>query len=115
MRRCAPVLIALLATATAAMPIDVKPLWDFRKPEASEERFRAALKTATGDDALILQTQIARTYGLRKDFPKAREILGSIAKDIPAAGPEARVRYALELGRTYASATHPPESVTAES
>jgi len=80
----------------------------------SEDRFRAALKTATGDDALVLQTQIARTYGLRKNFSKAQEILRSVAKDLPTAGPEARARYALELGRTYASATHPPELETAE-
>ena len=96
------------------MAIDLKPLWDFDKPEVCEERFRAALKTATGDDALVLQTQIARTYGLRKNFSKAQEILRSVAKDIPTAGPEARARYALELGRTYASATHPPELETAE-
>ena len=96
------------------MAIDLKPFWDFDKPEVSEERFRAALKTATGDDALVLQTQIARTYGLRKNFSKAQEILRSVAKDISTAGPEARARYALELGRTYASATHPPELETAE-
>ena len=71
-------------------------------------------RTATGDDALVLQTQIARTYGLRKNFSKAQEILRSVAKDIPSASPEARTRYALELGRTYASATHPPELETAE-
>jgi hypothetical protein len=96
------------------MAIDLAPLWDFDKPDLSERRFRAAQATATGDDAFILQTQIARTYGLRRDFTKAREILKSLEPRIPAAGPEARVRYALELGRTYASATHPPESQTAE-
>ena len=114
MRYLNPVIIALLTTATTAMAIDLKPLWDFEKPDVSEERFRAALKTATGDDALVLQTQIARTYGLRKDFSKAQDILKSIAKDVPNAGPEARARYALELGRTYASATHPPELETPE-
>jgi len=96
------------------MAIDLGPLWDFDKPEVSESRFRAALEQASGDDVLILQTQIARTYGLRKDFAKAREILGSIANDVPAAGAEVRARYALELGRTYASATHPAGSVTVE-
>jgi tetratricopeptide (TPR) repeat protein len=94
------------------MAIDVTPLWDFGKPDVSEQRFRAALEKATGDDALILQTQIARTYGLRKDFDKAREVLRSIEPQIRSAGPEARVRYDLELGRTYASATHSPELQT---
>ena len=74
------------------MAIDLAPLWNFNKPEVSEQRFRVALETATGDDALVLQTQIARIYGLRKDFSKAQEILKSVAKDIPAAGPEARAR-----------------------
>lgn len=97
------------------MTLDLAALWDFNQPEASEQRFRAALESATGDDALVLQTQIARSHGLRKDFAQAQDILKSVASDVPTAGPEARTRYALELGRTYASAAHPPERQTAES
>jgi len=97
------------------MALDVTPLWDFSKPELSEQRFRAALQSASGDDALILQTQIARTYGLRKDFETARALLKAIEPQLPGAGREVRVRYALELGRTYASATHPPELQTPQS
>ncbi len=82
--------LALLLMATAAMPLDLRKLWDFSNPAASEERMRAALATAQGDEALILQTQIAQ------------------------AGAEAQVRYWLELGRTWASATHKPEQLTAE-
>lgn len=104
--RAALVLAAGFAAAPATA-IDLAPLWDFGRPDVSEQRFRAALETATGDDALILQTQIARTWGLRKDFDKAREILRAIEPGLGTAGPEARVRHALELGRTYASATHP--------
>lgn len=114
MRHRTPALIAFLTIATTAVAIDLKPLWDFDKPEVSEERFRSALKTAAGDDVLILQTQIARTYGLRKDFSKAQGILRAIEALLPTAGPEARARYALELGRTYVSATHPPALMTAE-
>lgn len=110
-----PIIIALLTTTTKTMAIDLAPLWNFNKPEVSEQRLRTKLESATGDDALVLQTQIARTYGLRKDFQKAQEILKSVAKDVPTAGSEARTRYALELGRTYASATHPPELQTVES
>ena len=94
------------------MAIDVTPLWDFSQPELSEQRFRAALQTASGDDALILQTQIARSHGLRKDFATARAMLRDIEPQIAQAGSEARVRYFLELGRTYASATHAPEQMT---
>ena len=97
-----------------AMAIDLASMWDFGNPEISEQRFRAALETATGDDALVLQTQMARTYGLRRNFSRAQDILKSLSKDMQNAGPEARTRYALELGRTYASATHPSELRTAE-
>ena len=45
----------------SAMAIDLTPLWDHAQPAVSEERFRAALGTASGDDALMLRTQIART------------------------------------------------------
>lgn len=92
--------------------IDLAPLWDFADPQASEQRFRAALPSAQGDDVLILQTQIARTYGLRGDFARAREILHGM--QLENAGPEPRIRHALELGRTYASAAHPKESQTPE-
>ena len=106
---------AFLMTVTSpAMAIDVTPLWNFDDPVESEQRFRSALATATGDDAIVLQTQISRSYGLRGDFAKAREILESLEPLLRTAGAEARSRYWLELGRTYASATHPPESQTRE-
>jgi tetratricopeptide (TPR) repeat protein len=104
---------ALLLASTFAMAIDLAPLWDFSNPSISEQRLRTALQTAVGDDTLILQTQIARTHGLRKDFAKAREILKSIEPQLPTAGAQVRARYLLELGRTYASATHPEETQTA--
>jgi tetratricopeptide (TPR) repeat protein len=94
--------------------MDLAPLWDFNQPAVSEQRFRAALETAAGDDALILQTQIARTYGLRQAFAEARDILAGIAASTASAGPEARARFALELGRTYASAAHPQQRVTSD-
>jgi len=97
------------------MAIDISTLWDFNNPELSEQRFRAALTNASAEDALILQTQIARTYGIRGDFSKAQQILAEIEPQIQHASLEAKVRYYLELGRTYSSATHPPESQTTES
>ena len=105
---------SLAANAFSAMAIDLNPLWDFDDPGQSEQRFRAALATATGDDAIILQTQIARSYGLRGDFAKARDILNGLDSQLPDAGVEARTRHALELGRTYASAAHPQQSLTSD-
>ena len=108
-------LVALLALATMARAaVDVDALWDFSNPGASERRFHEALAHSTGDDALVLQTQIARTHGLRGDFDKARAILEAIAPGLKEAGAEPKVRYELEMGRTFASATHPPESQTPE-
>jgi hypothetical protein len=114
MCRRAPFIVAFLLTSTTAMAIDLAPLWDFGQPERSEQAFRAALVSATGDDVLILQTQIARSFGLRKDFVQARSLLESMAPQLATAGPEARARHALELGRSYASAAHPAESQTSE-
>lgn len=105
--------VAGIAFASAGVAaIELTELWDFDHPDVSERRFRDALQTATGDDALILQTQISRSHGLRGDFARARATLGEIAAAVQGAGPEARVRYQLELGRSYVSATHPPESRT---
>jgi tetratricopeptide (TPR) repeat protein len=90
----------------AALAIDLAPLWDFADPAASEQRMRAALATARGDDGLILKTQIARSHGLRGDFDTARRLLHEIETEAGHAGAEVRVRWQLELGRTWASATH---------
>jgi len=96
------------------MSIDLHALWDFSRPEASEQRFREALAGASGDEALVLQTQIARTYGLRREFAQARELLERIADEVSIAGSEARAWHALESGRTHASAAHPHEEQTPE-
>jgi tetratricopeptide (TPR) repeat protein len=92
--------------------MNVAQLWDFADPVGSEERFRAALATATGDDALILQTQIARTYGLRRDFATAQRILAELELLVQRAGAEAQARHALEYGRTLVSAMHPDDAMT---
>jgi tetratricopeptide (TPR) repeat protein len=112
MRAAAAAFIALVTASTSLMAIELAPLWNFSDPAASEQRFRAALASARGDDLLILQTQIARTYGLRGDFARARQILDGIEPALRTAGAEARVRHALELGRSWASATHPDASQT---
>ena len=84
--------------------MDIQSLWNFSDPAASEAAFRAELATSRGDDALSLQTQIARSYGLRKRFDDAHALLDSIAAQVDKAGPEPRVRHLLERGRTFRSA-----------
>jgi tetratricopeptide (TPR) repeat protein len=103
---------ASVFAASALAAVDIDALWDFSTPAASEQRFRAALKDATPDEALILQTQIARTYGLRGDFGKAQEVLHALEPRLADAGSAARAYYWLELGRTNASAAHAPATQT---
>lgn len=104
----------LLSAPHHTMAIDLAPLWDFAQPALSEQRFRAALASASGDDVLILQTQIARTLGLRRDFDGARALLRETEPALATAGPEARVRWQLEWGRSFSSGAHPKGSVTPE-
>jgi hypothetical protein len=110
------VMAAVLCGAGAASQaaIDLQALWDYGKPELSEQRFRVALQTASGDDALILQTQIAGTFGLRRQFAEAASVLARVEAAVQVAGPEARARYQLELGRTLVSATHRKAEITPE-
>lgn len=104
----------LLTWVAPAYAIDVTDLWEQGDPVASEARMLEALETAHGDDALIIRTQIARTYVFRKDFDAARDVLRQIESEVGAAGPEAQARYWLELGRSYASHQHPQGSQTNE-
>ncbi len=107
-----------LALPAAHAAVDVAALWDFSNPALSEQRFRAALAAAEGegrrDDALILQTQIARTLGLRRQLDEARALLRTLEPQLPAAGAEARSRHALEWGRNHISAVTRPAERTPE-
>lgn len=96
------------------MTINLSELWDYSKPDRSEQRFREALPTASADERFILQTQIARTYGIRGDFAHAHQLLTEIEPQLQKVSAEAKVRYYLEVGRSYASTTHPPKSQTNE-
>jgi tetratricopeptide (TPR) repeat protein len=97
------------------MALDVNALWDFGNPDVSEQRFRDAMRGATPDDQRILKTQIARSYGLRRQFDRAREILAELQPDFGRSSDEVHVRYFLELGRTYASPVQTEAQRTPES
>lgn len=87
------------------MAIDVLSMWNFRSPEESEQKFLLAIPGASIADQLILQTQIARTYGMRRDFEKARLKLKEVEPHLDLST-EVATRYHLELGRTFCSAIH---------
>jgi tetratricopeptide (TPR) repeat protein len=95
-----------------SMTIDLAGLWNFADPAASERSLREALCAATGDDAIILRTQIARTHGLRRNFDEALRILVELEPSVPGASAAARAHYALELGRARVSATHGADALT---
>jgi tetratricopeptide (TPR) repeat protein len=92
-------------TAVSNVGSLIHSLWDFNDRAASEQRFREALKSASGDDALELETQIARTFSLRRDFVQANAILDGVQSRIAVSSrPAVRVRYLLERGRSLNSA-----------
>jgi tetratricopeptide (TPR) repeat protein len=100
-------LIALALAARGAGAIDIDAHWEYSNPAASEAKFRALLGQAQGDPRLELQTQIARTWSLRRDFARAHALLDEVEPQLATAGPAPRVRYLLERGRIYNSAGEP--------
>lgn len=107
----ATVAAAIGAPAAPAAPLDLRAMWDFARPDVSEQRFRDRMATATPDEALILQTQIARSYGLRDRLGDSRALLQSLRPQLAGASAVARVRWHLEWGRTWASAMHDRETL----
>lgn len=99
------IVLALLLLGAEAMAADIDALWDYNAPAVSETRFRDALKTESGDDALELETQIARTFSLRREFTQAHALLDAVQRRMSVkTRPAVRVRYLLERGRTFRSA-----------
>jgi tetratricopeptide (TPR) repeat protein len=94
--------------------IDLDALWDFGQPAVSEERFREALTTASGDDALVLRTQLARAIGLQRRFEECAEELAVVELAITGAegvaAPIVSTYLELERGRQLRSAGHPEEA-----
>lgn len=102
------VVLSFACLAGSATAIDIDALWDYEQPGASEMRFREALKSESGDDALEVETQIARTLSMRREFNKAHALLDTIEKRLSGKTRSAtRIRYLLERGRTWRSAGDP--------
>ncbi len=90
-------------------------LWDYAKPAESEQRFQAALHTAMQGELqgaqghalaelrLVLQTQIARTHSLRKQFDAAHALLDALAPQVAKASALVQMHHAIERGRTFNS------------
>jgi tetratricopeptide (TPR) repeat protein len=111
MRRTAIALMLALAAGAAHAVVDLDAMWDYARPAESEARFRAVLARVNGDDALLLRTQIARTYSLRGLYAEAHRELDIIEPLLPSAkGAEPKVRTLLERGRTLRSSGQPVQA-----
>jgi tetratricopeptide (TPR) repeat protein len=100
-------LIGLFAVGPLSAAVDLDALWDFAQPAVSEQRFRRALATSRGDDALVLRSQIARALGLQGRFDAALQELDVFEARLPMAGPAARSHALLERGRVLRSSGRP--------
>lgn len=93
---------------------EIRTLWDFGDLEATEGRFRELIPRALelGDTSYLLQvqTQIARTYGLRMEFDEAHKILDEAEALLSDELVVARIRYLLERGRVYNSSQEKEEA-----
>lgn len=96
--------LLMLGAPLMATALDIDALWDFADPALSEQRFRAAMTTAAGDVKVELQTQVARTFSLRRRFDDAHRELDVVEAQLNTTGTAVHVRYRLERGRTFNSA-----------
>ncbi|MBS0319342.1 MAG: tetratricopeptide repeat protein [Proteobacteria bacterium] len=81
-------------------------LWDYGQPAASAERFAALRRDypARSREALEIETQLARTDSLQRQFAAAHARLDTIEPALARVDARVTVRYRLERGRTYNSA-----------
>ncbi|MEI8134425.1 MAG: hypothetical protein WCH46_05005 [bacterium] len=93
-------------TNKANLP-DFMKLWNYNDPIETETKFRELLPLAvsSGDHSYHAQllTQIARTFSLRSQFAEAHTLLEGVRDMLSDDMKLARVRYLLELGRTFNS------------
>lgn len=90
--------------------MDIDAFWEYSDPAASEDRFRAALAAAEGDERLEMLTQIARTFSLRGQFAAAHAELDGVEQQLGGAGVRPQLRYLLERGRTFNSSGAPEQA-----
>jgi acyl-CoA synthetase (AMP-forming)/AMP-acid ligase II/Tfp pilus assembly protein PilF len=92
----------------AAGSSQIRSLWDFDDPEASEVRFKQLLPISQQSDGreyhVELMTQIARAQGLQRNFDQANATLDAAESLVTDDMPRAGVRLLLERGRVLNSA-----------
>lgn len=104
---------AATPASTESFAAALDALWNFDKPALSEERFRAELAKWPADSvqALEIDTQVARTLGLRRKFDDAHALLDRVEAKLDRGSAHVRIRYLLERGRTLNSSGKPQLAV----
>lgn len=90
-----------MAQSTNDFSAQLDKLWNFGRPDESQARFRAELAKHPKDsrEALEIETQIARTQGLVRQFADAGRTLDAIRPKLDGVPARVKVRYLLERGR----------------
>ncbi len=77
----------------------LRPLWDFRDLDRTEQRLEAQLELETADEGRAeVITQLARVCGLRGQFPEGERLIQQ-AEALGGSGRIANIRIRLERGR----------------
>lgn len=91
--------------------MDISSLLEFNDPAGSRQRILDAMQDASPDEVRILNSQLARSHGLMREFEVARNILQGMRHQADASA-EANASLELEWGRCFCSATHDPSLAT---
>ncbi|MDB5035170.1 MAG: hypothetical protein JWQ98_2411 [Chlorobi bacterium] len=94
-------------------PINFDRLWNYQKPDETEQRFREILPGAPPGTPyhVELLTQIARTQSLQRKFDEAHAILDETAGLLTPEMRRPRMRYLLERGRTFNSSNQKEKAI----
>jgi tetratricopeptide (TPR) repeat protein len=85
--------------------MDFDSLWDYSKPDQTEEKFGDLLAELPQGDPILLEllTQIARAQGLQHKFDEAHRTLDLVESKLGSNASRAKIRYLLERGRVFNS------------
>jgi hypothetical protein len=91
---------------------DFDALWDYSRPDRTEENFREVILQIVEDNPSYLEllTQIARAQGLQRKFDNAHQTLDQVQKRLGEFPSRAKVRFLLERGRVCNSSGNPDEA-----
>jgi tetratricopeptide (TPR) repeat protein len=89
-------------------------LWNYQDPAGTREKFETLLDAEgenwSADLRLQLMTQIARAFGLQREFDSSHAILDEVEEALPDGPSVARIRYSIERGRSFRSNKQEDES-----